>query len=57
MGFLPAAFWGDIALDEDDLRMLIDSHGPDEARNAVPTNHTDSGIKAGMNLPIRLRIR
>lgn len=39
--FQPAAFWGDIALDDDDLRMFKDAQG----RQIVQTNHTDSGIK------------
>lgn len=38
--FLSAAFWGDIALDEDDLRMF--------RRRAVGSNRTDSGR---INLP------
>lgn len=38
--FLSAAFWGDIALDEDDLRMF--------RRRSVGTNRTDSGR---INLP------
>lgn len=52
--FPAAAFWGDIALDEDDLRMFKEAHSRDGARHTVRTNHTDSGIKAGIHLPIWL---
>ncbi|XP_035524206.1 bone morphogenetic protein 1-like [Morone saxatilis] len=37
-----AAFWGDIALDEDDLRMFRDAHSSVGAQHTVQTNHTDS---------------
>ncbi|KAM6976019.1 bone morphogenetic protein 1-like isoform 3-T3 [Tautogolabrus adspersus] len=38
-----AVFWGDIALDEDDLRMFKDAHKRVSAQHDVQTNHTDSG--------------
>lgn len=50
--FNPAAFLGDIALDEDDLRMFKDAHSSDGAQHTVKTNHTDSGTKAGIHLLI-----
>ncbi|KAF1377489.1 hypothetical protein PFLUV_G00201330 [Perca fluviatilis] len=37
-----AAFLGDIALDEDDLRMFKEAHSSDVAQHTVQTNHTDS---------------
>ncbi|TDH02041.1 hypothetical protein EPR50_G00168750 [Perca flavescens] len=37
-----AAFLGDIALDEDDLRMFKEAHSSDGAQHTVQTNHTDS---------------
>nr|XP_046231199.1 bone morphogenetic protein 1-like isoform X2 [Scatophagus argus] len=37
-----AAFWGDIALDEDDLRMFRAAHSSDGAQHTVQTNLTDS---------------
>lgn len=39
---LIAAFLGDIALDEDDLRLF---KGADDAQHAVQSNHTNSGVK------------
>ncbi|XP_038589680.1 bone morphogenetic protein 1-like isoform X1 [Micropterus salmoides] len=41
-----AAFLGDIALDEDDLRMFKDANSSDGAHNAVQTNHTDTAISS-----------
>ncbi|XP_034566354.1 bone morphogenetic protein 1-like isoform X2 [Notolabrus celidotus] len=38
-----AAFWGDIALDEDDLRMFKEVHRGNSAQHADQTNQTDSG--------------
>lgn len=48
----PAAFLGDIALDEDDLRMFKNVHSGDGARH--PGNHTDSGSKAGIDVWLTL---
>lgn len=47
--FASAAFLGDIALDEDDLRMFKEVHSSDAV---IQSNHTDSGIKAGSHLLI-----
>ncbi|XP_029370992.1 bone morphogenetic protein 1-like isoform X2 [Echeneis naucrates] len=43
-----AAFMGDIALDEDDLRMFEEAQSADDHKHAVQTNQTDSGFKARM---------
>lgn len=43
-----AAFWGDIALDEDDLRMFKDAHSQ---VGLEPTNHTDSGNSTASSSP------
>lgn len=48
----PAAFLGDIALDEDDLLMFKEVHNTEGARHTVQTNQTDSGIKVEISLPI-----
>lgn len=40
----PAAFWGDIALDEEDLRMFQDLR--DHEQNSVHTADVDSGINS-----------
>ncbi|XP_039470178.1 bone morphogenetic protein 1-like isoform X2 [Oreochromis aureus] len=37
-----AAFLGDIALDEDDLRLFKGARGGDDAQHAVQSNHTNS---------------
>lgn len=42
---LIAAFLGDIALDEDDLRLFKGARGGDDAQHAVQSNHTNSGVK------------
>lgn len=39
--FLTAAFWGDIALDEEDLRLFPDLR--DDEQNSVHTSDVDSG--------------
>uniref|UniRef100_A0A8C3G5H6 Metalloendopeptidase n=1 Tax=Cyclopterus lumpus TaxID=8103 RepID=A0A8C3G5H6_CYCLU len=39
-----SAFMGDIALDEDDLRMFKEAHGSDGAQRHVHINHTDSDL-------------
>uniref|UniRef100_A0A4W6CKG4 Metalloendopeptidase n=1 Tax=Lates calcarifer TaxID=8187 RepID=A0A4W6CKG4_LATCA len=39
---------GDIALDEDDLRMFKEAHSTDDEQHTIQTNQTDSGIKARM---------
>ena len=48
--FSPAAFLGDIALDEDDLRMFKYVQSSDGAQQ--PVNYTDTGSKVPINVPI-----
>ncbi|XP_076614626.1 bone morphogenetic protein 1-like [Chaetodon auriga] len=48
-----AAFLGDIALDEDDLRMFRDAHSSDGPQHTVQTNHTDSVNSSTSNESVR----
>lgn len=46
---VPAAFWGDIALDEDDLRLLKEFQRTDGSQQTEHLNHTDSGTNGSIN--------
>lgn len=55
--FLPAVFWGDIALDEDDLRMFRHrTDGPanqtDSGRLTLPSLTSDGGQRNQLCLPV-----
>uniref|UniRef100_A0A8D3CQN9 Metalloendopeptidase n=1 Tax=Scophthalmus maximus TaxID=52904 RepID=A0A8D3CQN9_SCOMX len=45
-----SAFWGDIALDEEDLHMFKEAPNSDREQLRVQTNHTDSGVRARLSL-------
>ncbi|KAM9841679.1 bone morphogenetic protein 1-like [Aulostomus maculatus] len=48
-----AAFWGDIALDEDDLLMFKEAHNREAALHRVQSNQTDSDSSSTSNESIR----
>ncbi|XP_018526748.1 bone morphogenetic protein 1 isoform X2 [Lates calcarifer] len=48
-----AAFLGDIALDEDDLRMFKEAHSTDDEQHTIQTNQTDSVNSSTSNESVR----